>query len=337
MLNKSLPSFPGEGVGSGGRSYRSVSESVAYPSVTPSKSGPFSHFLRRKKASIEDALPPPTPPKDNSTFAPQAPPPNESLHHAGDSSELPYYVYHSPQNSADCNQSRPRRSSVPDVMHITHDESDMVVIEPQPPATNLETKWAAEPSVITDPAERARRRNEARIRQEEGERKAIREEEERQRLLKLKKQAIMEQEKEDEFVRKVLLDKELREATTERVRRERAIMEEEKVRVWEASEKKRLDKERKAEDARRLETWRVEEQRRSQEVLRRKEEETERKERERKARVKVIEAKIRKNSTAEMMSGWVTVQTSDALTLMWKRRYFKFMGSRMALYRTPKV
>jgi MAP7 domain-containing protein 1 len=224
-----------------------------------------------------------------------------------------------------------------DVVHVTHDESDMVVIEPQRPPTVLEPKWAADPWAPNDPAERARRRSEARRQQEELEKKTVQEEEERQRVLKLKKQAIMEQEREDEFLRKVHLDKELREATNERVRRERAIKEEEEMKAWETAEKKRIDRERKVEEARKLEEWRVEKQRRSQEIARRKEEEIQRKERERKARVKVVEAKIRKSSTTELMAGWVTVQTSDALTLMWKRRYFKFVGTEMSLYRSPKV
>ncbi|KIM74679.1 hypothetical protein PILCRDRAFT_698858 [Piloderma croceum F 1598] len=212
----------------------------------------------------------------------------------------------------------------------------MVVIEPQRPPTMLETKWAAEPFMITDSAERARRRSEARRQQAEEDRKAVQEEEERQRKLKLKKQAIMEQEREDDFLRKVQLDKELRDAAAERMRREREIKEEEQARAWEVAEKKRIDKERKAEEARKLEQWRVEEQKKSQELLKRQEGEIQRKEMERKARVKIIEAKIRKSSAAELMTGWVTVQTSDALILTWKRRYFKFVGSKMFLYRTPK-
>lgn len=343
MLNKSLPSHPIEGVTSGGHIHRSASESVANLRTIPAKTGPFSHFLRRKKTSVEDALPPPTPPKDM-PFAPQASPPNVPPHTREDSSELAYYGYHSPKNSADYHQghdytqgSRPRRSSVSDVIHITHDESDMVVIEPQRPPTMLETKWATEPFMITDSAERARRRSEARRQQAEEDRKAVQEEEERQRKLKLKKQAIMEQEREDDFLRKVQLNKELRDATAERIRREREIKEEEQARAWEAAEKKRIDKERKAEEARKLEQWRAEEQKKSQELLKRQEEEIQRKERERKARVKIIEAKIRKSSATELMTGWVTVQTSDALILTWKRRYFKFVGSKMSLYRTPKV
>lgn len=341
MLNKSLPSHPDEGLGSGGHMYRAASESVAYPTITPAKTAPFSHFLRRKKPSVEDALPPPTPPKDTPTFVAQSAMPRRR----GDPSELPYYVYHLPKDSTDYNHNpdyiqgsnvQTRSSVGSDVVHITHDDSDTVVIEPQRP-TALEAKWRAEPFAITDPAERARRRTEAKKHQEEQERRAIEEEKERQRVHKLNKQAIMEREREEEFLRKVQLDKELRDATTERGRRERALKEEEETRAWQANEKKRIDKERKAEEARKLEEWRVGEQRRSEELMRRKGEEIQRKEKERKARVKVIEAKIRKGSTTEMVTGWVTVQTSDTLTLMWRRRYFKFVGSQMFLYRTPKV
>src|ERR1700735_3359584 len=97
MLNKSLPSHPDDG---GGYIHRSVSESVAYPPASPTKSGPFSQFLRRKKASVENALPPPIPPKDTPPLAPQDQPSNVPLH----SSELPYYSYHSPKNSTEFNQ-----------------------------------------------------------------------------------------------------------------------------------------------------------------------------------------------------------------------------------------
>jgi len=223
-----------------------------------------------------------------------------------------------------------------DVVHISHDDSDIVVIEPQRPLTALKTKWAAEPFAILDPAERAQRRSDAKRHKEEEEKRAIEEEKERQRLLKLRKQAIMEQEREEEFLRRIQLDKELRNATTERVRREKAIKEEEEMKAREANEKKRVDRERKTEEARKLEEWRTGQQRRSQEMMKQKEEEIVRKERERKARLKIVEAKIRKGSTQEMMTGWVTVQTSDALTLMWRRRFFKFEESTMSLYRTPK-
>jgi len=343
MLNKSLPSHPGE---ASGHILRVVSEAVAYPPATPAKTGPFSHFLRRIKPSVEDAAPPPpTPPKDTPIFAPQSSPPDVS-HSRRDSSELAYYVYHSPKNSIDYKRShdyaqglsRPRQSSVAsDIMHITHDDSDMVVIEPQRPPTALETKWAAEPFAILDPAERARRRSETKRHQEEEEKKAIEEEKERQRLLKLKKQAVMEQEREEEFLRRIQLDKDLRNATAERMRREKEIKEEEEMKAWATNEKKRMDKERKAEEARKLEAWRAGEQRRCQEMMKRKEDEIQRKERERKARLKIVEAKIWKGSSDEMMTGWVTVQTSDSLTLMWRRRFFKFIGSAMLLYRSPKV
>lgn len=351
MLNKALPTHPSGGISSGSaHMHRSASESIAYPAPPPisSKTGSFSHFLRRKKfGGIDDSTPPPpTPPKDPQVFSPQFSPQSQPRsHHREDSSDGAYLAYHSHHHDYDNTQvhdnihdsSRGRGNIISDVIHITREESDMVVIEPQRLPTALEAKWANEPYKIADPAERARRRIEAKRQKEEEERQAVEEEAERQRLLKLRKQATLEKEMEEECLRKAMLEKEVKEATAARMRRERQMEEEEEIRAREAAEKKRVDKERRTEEVRRLEEWRTEKQRRSEEMVRRKEEEIETQEKERKARVKMVEAKIRKDSTTEMMTGWVTVQTSDALALMWRRRFFKFVGSTMYFYPSPKV
>jgi hypothetical protein len=335
MLNKALPSHPTEGSGSGGHIHRSVSESVAYPTAvsppTLTKTGGFSHFLRkRKQNSVDDTPPPPTPPKDSQVYP-----------SGGISGENPL-SRHSPQSSYDYSHNyepfgRQRGNSTSAVIHITRDELDMVVIEPQRPPTALEAKWASEPAVITDPTERARLRNEAKRQKEEEERRAMEEEAERQRVIKLNKQIIMEQEVEEQRLRKAMLEQELRRANTERMKREQELKEEDELRQWESAERRRLERERRGEEARRLEELRIGEQRKSEELVRRQEEDRERRERERKARIKVIEAKIRKEKTAETMTGWLTVQNSDSLTLMWRRRFFQFVGSKICLYRSPKV
>lgn len=353
MLNKALPSQP---IGSAGHMNRSVSESFGYssPTTTP-KMGSFSHFLRRKKygsVMVDSDRPPPTPPKDSQTTTSQfssgysppeiySEPEPEPL---SDPEESAYLAYHSPKSSHDFDQSqyhaqerRLRRKSVPDVVHITRDESDMVVIEPQRPSMTLEARWAAEPFAISDPAERARRRNEAKLLKEEAERRAVEEEAERQRLLKLKKEAMFKQEREEELQRRAMLDQQLKEATAERIRREREMEEEEQMKAWETAEKKKADKERRAEESRRLEEWRIAEERRKEEMKREREQERQRKEQERITRVKAMGAQIRKNSTAEMTTGWVTTQSSDALVLTWRRRFFSFVGTTMYFYRSPKV
>lgn len=333
-LDKALPSHPIEATDDVRSLHRSVSESVAYS--PPIKTGAFSYFLRRKKQnSLDDTQqqPPPTPPKDTQVLTAR---PN--------SREQVRSPRHSPHNSYDYTQGhghadaigRSRGSSVSGVIHITHDELDMVVVEPQQPNA-LETKWASEPFVIIDPAERARRRSEAKRLKEEEERRAVEEEAERQRIIKLNKRAIMEQEIDDQRMRKMMLEQELKRANAERLRKERELKEEEELKNWEAAERKRLDRERRTEEAKRLEELRIGEQRKSEELVRRQEEYREKKEKERKARIKVVEAKIRKERTVDMMTGWLTVQNSDSLNLVWRRRFFKFEGSRMCLYRSPKV
>ena len=315
--------------------------------------GSFSLFLRRKKDGdvvVEDDIPPPIPPKDSQTTTSQfstgySPPeiysPPEPL---SDPDESAYPAYHSPKSSHDFDpgqhhapERRIPQTSVSDVIHITRDESDMVVIEHQQPSLTLKAKWAAESFAITDPAERAKRRIEAKLQKEEEERKTVEEEAERQRQLKLKKEALFKQEQEEQLQRRAILDKQLKEAAAERVRREREMEEEEEIKAWEAIQKKKADKERRAEESRRLEEWRIAEERRKGEIIKEKEHERLRREQERMARVKAMGAQIRKNSTTEMASGWVTTQNSDALVLTWRRRFFSFVGTTMYFYRSPKV
>ncbi|KAF7971272.1 hypothetical protein HWV62_21510 [Athelia sp. TMB] len=322
---------------------RSVSESVAYS--PPSKRSGFSIFSRRKKNSSEGpstTLPPPTPPKDK----PYTPQPLPQVTH-GDSEfaeVYPAYVaYDSPHNSSEYHREDPsthvlahyRGQSTPDIIHFTHNEADLVVIEPyRSPA--LEAKWAAEPFAVADPAERAKRRMEARRKKEEEERRAVEEEDERQRLLKLRKQAILDQEEEEELMRRSQLEHEMRQATAERVRRVQAEQEEEAMKAWELAERKRVARERRADHTRQLELWRAEEQKRKENIQKRKEEGLIMKDSARRARIQAVEMKIRKNSTTEMVTGWLSVQVSDAPVLQWKRRFFKVSGSNLALFRSPQ-
>lgn len=345
MFNKALPNYPPNLADHShiGHMNRSVSESVAY-SPSTKRSG-FSIF-RRKKGSSEGpslALPPPTPPKDI-VYTPQ---PSTPVRYqpGSDSDNSPIYVpYHSPHNSSDHHRedestrvlAHYRGQSTPDIIHFTHDEADLVVIEPyRSPA--LEAKWAAEPFAIADPAERARRRMEARRRKEDEDRRATEEEGERQRLLKLRKQAILDQEEEEQLLRHAQLEHEMRQATAERLRRVHAEQEEEALKALEDTERKRVAKERRADHARQLEEWRVEEQKRKENMERRKQQDILSRDHERKARIRAVEMKIRKNSTSEMVTGWLSVQVSDAPVLQWKRRFFKVSDGNLAFFRGPQV
>lgn len=341
MLNKALPNYPPISIANhSGHIHRSASEPVAY--FPPRKPSGFSFFSRRKRSSTEKEAPPPTPPKDVVPYTQQWP---SRARPRNDSAEQVYpayvgYHYNSDdyprEHDYDYVPSQHYGESTPDVAHLTHDESDMVVIEPYRSHT-LEARWAAEPFAISDPAERARRRMEARRRKEKEERRAAEEEEERQRLLKLRKQAIMDQEKKEMLMRQTQLEHEMREATAERTRRAQAEREEDVLKVWEAAERKRISKERRADVTRRLEQWRAEDRRRNELIKRTKEDEISRKEGERKAQIRAMEIKIRKDSTSEMTTGWVSVQVSDAFVLQWRRRFFKFSESNLAFFRGPQV
>ncbi|KAF5383584.1 hypothetical protein D9615_003705 [Tricholomella constricta] len=196
----------------------------------------------------------------------------------------------------------------------------------------LRGKWTAEPM---DAAERLRKRQEELRQRHEEEEEARREEERRKKELKRKKEEEMREEEEAEARRRASFEDELQRIATERRRKEKLEKEEEERKRIEIEERKRVDRERRMEEHRRLEEWRREQARMADEAARRAEETRRREEVERRKKIQLAEAKVKKNHNVDtLVSGWVTMQTNDSL--LWKRRFYKFIGTAAYFYRSPK-
>lgn len=307
----------------------------------------FSQFLRRKKKPDEvlDESPPPIPPKDKDVYFVQHSQirnaSSQALHtHATPPRDIPEKI----RSSSLSEFAIINRSFSSEEVMLDHggtkrqgpvqSPSRNTVIPPH--MTSLRGKWTPESSPSRDPAERARRRKEAERQRQIEEEIAIHEEAERQAQLKQKKREMLKQEIEEEQLRRASLERDLRRAMIERRKKEQQERDEEERKKWELEEKKRADKERRLEESRRLEEWRKEQMRLSEEAVRRAEEERKQEEEERRARIKLVEAKVRSNAKEDsLVTGWVTMQTNDSL--VWKRRFFKFIGTVVFFYRSPKV
>lgn len=301
------------------------------PPVPPLPKGGsmFTNLLRRKKRTDDsydamDDLPPPTPPKD------------KGVHQVAQSYSLP---------TGPSGRNQPlrhhRSHSLSDFAIISHVRgSDDVIVEPerryephQAFTLRPSGKWSHE--LPSDPAERARRRREAQLQREREEQDALEEEAERQRQLRLQKEEFAQQEREEEARRKVETEREIRRITAERRRREMLEKEEEERKRQEAEERRRIDRERRLEEHRRLEEWRQEQARRGEMAVRQAEETKRREEAERKRKIQQAAAKLKRAKEDSDLTGWITVQTADSLS--WKRRFYKFVGSKVYLYRSPQV
>jgi hypothetical protein len=339
--------------------------------LSPSKAGVLSGFLRRKKPqSLDSGLPPPTPPKDvpkdrsmSKHTSPQKPhntPPKEFFQ-AGmfaeplrrdaemqTSSPSKVQVSTAPPDST-------RRQMTDDFVHVSHsasqqpaDEEDEVVLEPFYPSSlpsavpvgpqyskSFRRKWGQEPFAHLTAAEKVQKRIEAQKRMEEEEEEAMRQEAERQTQLRLKKQQILKQELEEDQERRRQASEEAKQIVAERSKRAKMIKEEEDRKSRELAEKKMLEKRKRMEETRKLEEWRKEMATKADEEARRQDAARKAEEEARRSRIQQAEARIRSNATDAVKSGWVTVQTN--VTLAWKRRFFKVNGAMMVFYRSPKV
>ncbi|KAF7309679.1 ADF-H domain-containing protein [Mycena indigotica] len=326
-------------------------------SPPPSARGPgtvFSSLLRRKKKELEpdmgviepfnihlnDETPPPPPPKDRIKRSNSAQPTSSSPKPIVTPRPTPPRPV--PQPIA--TQSRPRSNSDYTVISQSSSSSDeVVVVRPQvaaPPrspaikkrSVTLPTKWNTESMT---PQERARRRKEQQQQRELEERLAIEEEAERQRQTKQQKEALLKELELEEEERRASLEKELKFVAAKRRQREQLDRLEDERKKREIQEKKRLDRERRLAEHRRLEQWRkdqaahIEEEARLAELSRRKETEEHKK----KIQLAATKAKNAKGNP-ELLSGFVTMQYGDSL--VWRRRYYKFMGTTVFFYRSPK-
>lgn len=307
------------------------------PPVPPLPKGVnlFQSFLRRKKKagstdnSTENSAPP-TPPKDKGLYGPQ-----------------PVSVSHSTPSPGVASRAAVRRQrsrSMSDfaVISHVHDEITMELEEPfhqreqsESYISTLRSKWSQDAPLPSDPAERARRRRELQQRMEQEEKQALEEETERQRRIKEEKDELFQREQEEEYRRRMEVEEEIRRVTLERRRREQQEKEEDERKKIELEEKKRVDRERRLEEHRRLEEWRKEQKKLAEAATREAERTRLQEEAERKQKIREAEAKVKRTKGEANQTGWITILGGDSIS--WKRRYYKFDGSSIHLYRSPKV
>ncbi|KAH0582596.1 hypothetical protein H2248_010525 [Termitomyces sp. 'cryptogamus'] len=310
------------------------------------------------EAYVHDPPPPPAPPKDKATFfAMQSSEDVTSrqvlapLRRPAPGNSSPYQV---PQRS--------RTGSISEYAVISHASSSNVHETGQPnefgqnqsvylgysnpsqgrdydppvhamsmPA-GLRGKWGSEPM---DAAERLRKRKEELRRRKAEEEEARWEEENLKEERRRRKEQELREIEEAEARRRASIEQEVKAFAAERRRKEELEKQEEERKRREIEERRRLDRERRMEEHRRLEEWRMEQTRMAEESSRRAEEARRKEEVERKKKIQVAEAKVKMNHNVDaLISGWVSMQTDDSL--LWKRRFYKFIGTAAYFYRSPK-
>lgn len=299
----------------------------------------FSNLLRRKKMPDEESheaedLPPTPPPKDSDHTV------HMTLHqhiYTGIS------THNHPVAEPMSIPRRQRTDSLSEFAVISHsNSSDEVLVEParvtgarKPIIRSLPLRRKRDPELL-DPAARAQRRLEAQRQREMEMENERRKEAEHQAERRRQKEQLLKEDEEAEALRKASLEDELRRVKAERRRKALLEQQQETQRHCELEERKRLDKERRMEEHKKLDEWRREQATMADEMAQREKELRKQVEIERRRRIQVAEAKIKRNKHVDsMLTGWVTMQTGDSL--FWKRRFFKFVGTTIHLYRSSKV
>ncbi|KAG6856571.1 hypothetical protein H0H87_003071 [Tephrocybe sp. NHM501043] len=212
------------------------------------------------------------------------------------------------------------------------EDYDVPVVHSMSMPANMRGKWTAEP---LDAAERLRRRQEELRQRQEEEKEARKEEARLKEVRRLRKEKELKEIAEAEARRRAAIEEEVQILAAERRRKEKLEKEEEERKKLEIEERKRIDRERRMEEHRRLEEWRKEQARMAEESSRRADETRRREEIERKKKIQLAEAKVKRNHNVDsLISGWVSMQTNDSL--LWKRRFYKFIGTAVYFYRNTK-
>jgi hypothetical protein len=292
----------------------------------------------KKTKAIANSLPPPIPPK-----VPPIPPKDEDLL----SRNIPPSHFQPPAHPARVSQGRTvryRRSrSLSDLGEITHNDTedntmtelDSRRLHSQFTTLPLKGKWAQETAFPGDPGERARRRRELRLKREQEEREAIEEEQRRQQRIKMEQEVLLKQEAEEQRKRKGDVESEIRRKREEKRRREAKERDEEERKQRELEERKRQNRDRRMEEHHKLEQWREEQAKRAETAAQRAEETRRWQELERKNRIQEAASKLRGTKQESDLTGWITMLNKESLA--WKRRYYKFVGNTIFLYRDKKV
>lgn len=291
----------------------------------------FFKLLRHKKKKNDfprGSLPPQTPPKDNERFR---------THSLG----VTRSDIRPPRTDKILQHRRSHTVSNCTVISHARDSEDKVVMQfgnrplqdsAQLNPLSLPAKWAQKGTFPTDPAERARRRRELELQREREEQELVKEEAERQRRLKLEKERVLQQEKEEEARRLAEVEREISRIRLERRRREQSEKEEEERRLREIEDRKLRDRKRRLEEHQRAEEWRRQQAQKLEAAAHEAAEIQRREEAKRRERA---EAVVKQTKGEEKLTGWITMQSRDAVS--WRRRYFKFAGTSILLYRSAEV
>ncbi|KAF9268966.1 hypothetical protein L218DRAFT_410550 [Marasmius fiardii PR-910] len=304
----------------------------------------FSSLLRRKPkdrnrpSTADDATgPPPPPPKDRKSFGFRQSNRIGSAPTYISTDGPPSNVQHIPHRIP---PPIPRRTSMTDLISefavISHDEAAGRPTSAQQDAPlfiiPLEKKWIPEATFIPDPDERARRRQLVQEQREREEQEAIKAEEERQRRLKREKEHLAEQERREEERRRASLDEELRRARAERRLKEEREKEEDLRKKQEIAARKEADRERRLEEHRKLEKWRQEQAQLAVESESKQSEARRLEEMRRKSVIQKMVSQVKQEvKSGHLQDGWVTLQSNDSV--VWRRRYYKLIGSTLFFYR----
>ena len=308
------------------RAEQQIQRSVSEPVGTPTPSQAIVNLFRRDKKTTQsqyvDESPPPPPPKDLSEKPsfdhdrPAIPPKHTSQMRTVDSHILSDFTVVTPH----------------DIYPVTNDNFRKPASPPNRQSLPLQFTMLTETPAILDPAEKAQRRIDRERKREYEEQQALMEEAERQARLKKERQDMLMRE-EEEVERRKLLYLQL---TAERSQRAREMREADEQKSLELAQKRREEKAKRIEETRRIEERRREQTRMAEELAKKKELARRRAEEEKRVHISRIVAKTKATPVNESSTtGWVTVQTNDSL--VWKRRFYKFIGTSMFLYRSPKV
>ncbi|KAJ7760407.1 hypothetical protein B0H16DRAFT_1719909 [Mycena metata] len=317
----------------------------------PSKGGSMFSLLRRKKkpeleqefGGVEPFTLHHDPQEENDT--PPPPPPKDK----GRRSVSVRFRTDRSSTRSRCRRAHPlhARSQLPQLMthHRGNSEytvvsrsssEDIVVVQPDnvPPAlrspaikkrsATLPSKWNTEPPL--DPAERARRRAQLQREREIEEQQALEEETQRQRQIKLQKETSLREQEEEEEMRRISVG-----SASGKIRRTK----ERKKR--ELEQKKRSDRARRMDEHKRLEEWRQGQAAQADKTAQLAEQARRKEDEERKKKIQLVSKKIKSTKAVDdidLITGWVTIQTGDSL--VWRRRYFKFVGSTVFFYKSLK-
>jgi hypothetical protein len=300
----------------------------------------FFRLLGRRKKKRDDSpwdmgssLPPQTPPKDSGNFSihhmlvtrsdVRPPGMDKILHHQRSRSmlDLSSVIFRAPDFED---------AIVAPENHPSHHLLDSAQFDPLP----LQGKWARK-ATIPDPEERARQRRVLQLQKEREEQALVKEEAERQRRLKLEKETIMQQEKEEEAQRLVEIEQEVSRIRLHRRRLEQAEKEEEEQQRRKIEDQKQRDRKRRMEEHQRAEEWRKQKAEKMEAAAREAAEIQRREEAKRRYKIQLAEAEVKQMKGEKDLTGWITLQSRDEV--LWKRRYFKFVATKMLLYRCAEV